>query len=59
MLVVEDTPHLDVDVIADVETMRKKPLWWKLPKGQSLKEKLRARVDREIHQKRVPKTSRK
>ena len=59
MLVVEDTPHLDVDVIADVETMRKKPLWWKLPEGESLKERLNARMDRKKIQKRVPKTSRK
>lgn len=50
---IDDTrPHLDVDVIADVETMRKNPLWWKPKQEKTLAERLENRAAKEPHQKR-------
>lgn len=48
---------LDVDVVADVQTMRANPLFWKQPEGESLRDRLNARVAREKDQKRIPQKS--
>lgn len=59
MLVVEDKPLLSVDAMADIETWRANPLWWKPPEREELRKRLDDRVDRKKNKKRVPKTSRK
>jgi hypothetical protein len=58
MLIVEDSPLLDVEIITHVRKAERDPAWWQALPGESLEDRLNARVDREKAKKRVPKLSR-